>query len=105
VLVCRLHDNSGSPAGDWRSFTFSRWLADRALAGVKKQAGSLSGHGGAGWVVQGIAQIGGVKVLTPGMFITTARESNRRLLSAFSAPVRVQFSDPALKPGTSRRLV
>ncbi len=37
VLFCRLHLQSADPASDWRSFTFSRWQADRAMDGVRQK--------------------------------------------------------------------
>ncbi|MGZ6316474.1 MAG: DUF4153 domain-containing protein, partial [Anaerolineales bacterium] len=37
VLFCRLHTQSADSTSDWRSFTFSRWQADRAEARVRQK--------------------------------------------------------------------
>lgn len=37
VLFCRLHSQSADSPSDWRSFTFSRWQAERAVDRVRKQ--------------------------------------------------------------------
>ena len=37
VLFCRLHSQSADSPSDWRSFSFSRWQADRAVDRVRQQ--------------------------------------------------------------------
>jgi hypothetical protein len=37
VLFCRLHTQTADAASDWRSFTFSRWQADRAEDRIRQK--------------------------------------------------------------------
>jgi hypothetical protein len=66
VLVCRLHTLPKSTDGDWRSFSLSAWWADQAVARLRTRLEKYQVTVEQPGVVQGAAQTGGVKVLTPG---------------------------------------
>jgi hypothetical protein len=66
VLVCRLHTVSQPALGDWRSFNLSGWWADQAMARLQSRLEKYTVIAEQAEVVQGVAQTGGVKVLTPG---------------------------------------
>jgi hypothetical protein len=66
VLICHLHAVSKSTDGDWRSFTLSAWWAGQAMARLQSRLEKYQVTVEQPGVVQGVAQTGGVKILTPG---------------------------------------
>jgi len=65
VLVCRQQALAHPASGDWRSFNLSAWWADQAMARLHSRLAKYTVSVEQAGVVDGIAQTGGVKVLTP----------------------------------------